>query len=167
MKIFWKHINFITKSNSLPSVLHRNNVYCNDSTEAFNLLAEYLESTYNYTAVDSHANGVHYESIAAPVTPLNFNSIEITIDDISKNISELDIIKGATPDQIPNLLIKNCQYTHSYPLFIIFVKSLSSSTFSRFWKSSKTCLNVSNRSSLWNKILRFRCSVSLFHLFSE
>ena len=124
IKSFWKHVNLLTKSNTLPNTFHHNNTYSTNTSDTCNLIANYFKSTYNYTNINPPVG------IAQRSPPrLNLNSIEITVDDISKSISELDVNKGAGPDQIPNLFIKSCQNALSYPLCILFNKTLSNITF--------------------------------------
>ena len=51
----------------------------------------------------------------------------------------LNTVRGARPDDIPNIFLKNCKFTLANPLQILFQKSISLVIFPTRWKISSVC----------------------------
>ncbi|CAH2088841.1 unnamed protein product [Euphydryas editha] len=64
------------------------------------------------------------------------SNIRITQVDILRKIAKLDPYKGAGPDGIPPILIKNCGKELCVPLLILFNASLQAGIFPSIWKTA-------------------------------
>ncbi|CAH2216375.1 jg3180 [Pararge aegeria aegeria] len=53
---------------------------------------------------------------------------------VEKALKKLDKNKGAGPDELPAIFIKNCAATLAYPLYLIFNRSLATGIFPDKWK---------------------------------
>ncbi|KZC07886.1 RNA-directed DNA polymerase from mobile element jockey [Dufourea novaeangliae] len=69
-------------------------------------------------------------------TAFHLSDLNIDISEIFTSIGYLDINKNPGEDAIPPILVKNCQYIISQPLWILFNKSLFFGSFPTKWKTS-------------------------------
>jgi hypothetical protein len=49
-----------------------------------------------------------------------FGDLQFTVDEVQNVLLELDVSKGAGPDGIPPLIMKNCASAFARPLFLFF-----------------------------------------------
>jgi hypothetical protein len=66
----------------------------------------------------------------------SFGALQFTMDEVPSVLLELDVSKGAGPDGIPLLILKNCASTVARPLSLLFNRSLSTCVFPDRWKLS-------------------------------
>jgi hypothetical protein len=59
----------------------------------------------------------------------HFGALQFTEDEVQSVLLELDVSKGAGPDSIPLLFLKNCAITFARPFSLLFNRSLSTSAF--------------------------------------
>ena len=97
-----------------------------------NLFATYFGSVYTSPSGRSPVSNTNHLSFNS----LHFNSLSITIGEIFSKLNALDINKGPGADGIPPLLLKQCSFIISRPLWNIFNASLTSGIFPSAWKSS-------------------------------
>ena len=67
---------------------------------------------------------------------MDIGSISLTADDVVNHLRNIDTSKGAGPDKISPILLKNCAESLSSPLLRIFNSSLSTGKFPTRWKTS-------------------------------
>ena len=65
-----------------------------------------------------------------------FSSIEFTLTDVESLLSKLDVNSSTGPDDISPYLLNRCAKSLSYPLSLIFSKSLSEGVVPSAWKRS-------------------------------
>jgi hypothetical protein len=65
-----------------------------------------------------------------------FGALQFTVDEVQSVLLGLDISKGAGPDRIPPLILKNCASAFAHPLSLLFNRSLSTCVFPEIWKLS-------------------------------
>jgi hypothetical protein len=63
-----------------------------------------------------------------------FYALQFTVDEVQSVLLELDVSKGAGPDGIPPLILKNCASAFARPLYLLFNRSLSTYVFPDRWK---------------------------------
>lgn len=62
--------------------------------------------------------------------------LPFSLSDVFAKISALPDKLSSGPDMIPNLFLRNCIFTISKPLHLLFNKSLETGIFPEFWKHS-------------------------------
>jgi hypothetical protein len=65
-----------------------------------------------------------------------FGARQFTVDEVQSVLLELDVSKGASPDGIPPLILKNWASAFTLPLSLLFNRSLSTCFFPEVWKLS-------------------------------
>ena len=99
-----------------------------DGKEISDMFAHYFSSIYNKQSSLTLPDNIY------KMNSIDASSVHLSVDNILKGIHMLNVNKGAGPDGIPPMLIKHCCNSLSYPLFIIFNKSLSKGIFPDVWK---------------------------------
>ncbi|CAH2011323.1 unnamed protein product [Acanthoscelides obtectus] len=116
-----------------------------------NIAAERLFSFFNRvyeTPSPSQSLSTVAKRFSSP--NLNLSSVYIKISDICEKLASLDLSKGPGPDSVSALFLKNCAFSLSRPLWILFNKSLALGVFPKKWKTSyiipifKNCGNREN-----------------------
>lgn len=102
---------------------------CNMFSEHFNSI--YQNSSVNNVDVDREAlsYAVATSSSASVLCRIGIEEYEIL-----KALTRLDGNKGAGPDSLPSIVLKQCAPQLARPLYIIFNKSLSTGVFPLVWK---------------------------------
>lgn len=132
---FWKFIKDKKHGNTdIPSSMSWINQSASTGQDISNLFASFFKTTFS-----SDHNSNHHINANANVLKANLNSLEVNYDDVLKQLLKLNPNKGAGPDGIPNLFLKNCATEICEPLTHIFNKSLQSGTFPSVWKLSYVC----------------------------
>ena len=68
------------------------------------------------------------------VSAAQFVFSEITVPEIVKALNRLKLSPGCGPDGLPNIVFRKCAVAFSYPLYLIFTKSVSSMEVPLLWK---------------------------------
>jgi hypothetical protein len=66
----------------------------------------------------------------------SLNNISIPMFEIFEKLKNLDTKKSTGPDGLPPLLFQRCSSSLTYPLFVIFNKSMETGTFPSIWKEA-------------------------------
>ena len=67
---------------------------------------------------------------------LNITSFKFSILEILESLNNVDLSKGAGPDGLTPKFLKNCFFSLSRPLWLIFNESIASGVFPDYWKTS-------------------------------
>jgi hypothetical protein len=86
--------------------------------------------------VDLKKKRVDYASVMHFEGCFSFCALQFTVDEVQSVLLELDGSKGASPDSIPPIILKNCASTFARPLSLLFNRSLSTCVFPDRWKLS-------------------------------
>lgn len=98
------------------------------------LFADRFQSIYKG---DSSNDSNLSDSDQVTLTPrYELQNVELAESDILTGLLSLDVKKGAGPDGIPPIFLKECAYVLVKPLYYIFSRSLAQGEFPSFWKSS-------------------------------
>lgn len=132
-KSFYKYVKSKQTNNHFPSSMHLKERVGNDPNEISNLFADFFESVYtSFSEIDRDRE--YFSSVPEPHSSVTFN--HLSPREIEMALEELDGSKGAGPDGIPPLLVKNLSNELSKPLFWLFNLSLRTGRFPIEWKKS-------------------------------
>lgn len=128
-KTFWRFINGKRASNSLPSKLNYNGKTATSDIDKANLLAEHLSSAYINHNTDTNLNSfIHNRN------DHGCNTFCISEEAVLNSCSTINISKGAGPDKIPPIFIRNCAESLVKPLTLIYSKSIADCQYPKYWK---------------------------------
>lgn len=133
VKLFWSYAKNKKQSNTYPSHFKLDDLTASSPQEACNLFSTLFRSVYRPVAVDLVVN------TASNVRPQTANPINITQRSVELTLSQLDGNKNGRPDGIPNIFWKNLSSALSYPLSLIYNKSLNAGIYpTEFEKANVT-----------------------------
>lgn len=127
-KSFWDFIKSKTKSDEIPSTVHYNNITANDGPTIANTFANHFSSVYKKTQGKIPT--------FKPTLPINFSSCSISRADIFNKLEHITCKKSFGPDGIPPILLNQCRFILTEPLYILFNVSLKKGIFPDRWKTS-------------------------------
>ena len=119
----WSFINNLKKNSGLLSNMKHNHKELTNLEEIANAFALHFQSSYSDHA-NIDLNRIGSVDFAATLSGHNFMEEEIL-----EKLQKLDISKGAGPDGIPPILIKNCADSLLTPLLVVFQRSFDSGCF--------------------------------------
>lgn len=121
-KSFWIFINKKRKVKGIPSEVTYNGVTSSSDQEKCDMFADFLESAYcpsmSFDAVD-----FQYLESFPTLSDLN---IDLTVHTVHEGLLELDVNKGAGPDNLSPVFLRNCADAICVPLHDLFKQSLES-----------------------------------------
>ena len=152
LKEFWNFVNYRDGVNSLPDCMSFNGTRGKTPQESAELFASFFSSVY-----DAPASSV-------PLYPscdvTSIGSLEVTAEDVLRELEALDPAKGVGPDGVPPCLLQKCCLSLVRPLTLLFNKSLTSGCFPTRWKESYiTPIHKSGKRSLVDNY-RAICTIS-------
>lgn len=133
IKSFWSYVHSLKKNCSdYPAEMTYNNEIAKNAADIGELFSKFFSSVFEEPSCSTiDLNSLDCSPSATPIA-----NIQITEPQILKKINAIDISKGAGPDGIKPIFIKNVGSCIALPLKIIFNKSLSDGTFPKRWKLS-------------------------------
>lgn len=120
------------KKNFIPVLIDKNNepiIADKDKTE---LLSKQFHSVFNRSTFSNDNIEQTFSKTKLEFTP-------IMVDDVIAALNKLPNKNNTSPDNIPNILLKNCSNTLAFPLHYIFTLSLMTKKIPTIWKSSLVC----------------------------
>jgi Reverse transcriptase (RNA-dependent DNA polymerase)/Endonuclease-reverse transcriptase len=130
-KTFFGYVDLKKKRVGYPSVMHFEGRSASGPEDICDLFADFIQRTY--------ADDVWMPSDPGPDVVQNdspFGALQFTVDEVLSVLQDLDVNKGAGPDGIPPLILKNCASAFAVPLSLLFNRSLSTCVFPDRWKLS-------------------------------
>jgi hypothetical protein len=174
VKEFWRFVNSNKKNEvGIPNVVSFDGVESNSLQSSADLFADYFASVYTHgdTSRDLPDEDLYGTSVSDLFIPMSL---------IHEKLRGLDVKKAAGPDNIPPILLRKSATALTYPLFLIFNKSLSSGQFPEIWKiahvtpifKSGSTFNVKNyrpisKLSVVSKVLESIVTDHLFEVFKN
>lgn len=134
VKQFWKYVHSRNNKTKIPDTVKYNNEESNDPTRICGMYSDFFKSVYEPSDLSSNTlvqSGSDTNPLASPIS-----SVEITRDKVEKVLSHLDTCKGAGPDGIPPLFLKNTSSSICVPVSIIFNKCIDEGVFPTIWKTA-------------------------------
>lgn len=112
-----------------------NAITANNGNEVSNLFASFFRSIYeSNTDIPSATINQHKKFLTNQ--DVNLSELNVRYEDMFNQLRKLDTRKGAGPDGIPNLFLKNCAPGLTELITHIFSKSLELDVFPATWKTS-------------------------------
>ena len=131
IKFFWRYIHSRKSHSCVPQTMSFRDHSDSTGDGICKLFSEYFGSVYDKcSTTSSHIYNVNFKNDSI------ISEIVITVKEILTKIKSLDINKGAGPDSIPPFFIKACAEELTYPLCIIYNKSLKTGIFPTTWKTA-------------------------------
>lgn len=132
-KLFWSHVKIKNKNkNAYPSQMHYEQRIATNGNDICNLFASNFSSIY-----DQHASNFIQVSQDHASNSNYLLMCTISHKQIVKIFKSLDVYKSAGCDNIPPVFIVRCAEPLSYPVEMIYRKSLSSGVFPARWKQAR------------------------------
>lgn len=133
-KFFWTFIKDKRGGKSyLPSSMFMNNLQADSGNDIANLFVRHFSSVYSDSSINI---GRPTSQVPTPMSN-TLCKLELSENEILNKIKKLDSCKGPGPDLIPPVFIKRCDKALTYPLWLIFNKSLALGVFPDEWKKSR------------------------------
>ena len=131
VRAFWSYVNSKKTNDVIPKIMCLENVKAEKLPDICNLFADFFESIY------AKPNSVNQTATASTCNDLiDILKIEISVDDITKALDNIDMNWSPGADGLPPAFVKMCSSSLVLPLKIIFNKSLSAGIFPSAWKMS-------------------------------
>lgn len=119
-KYFWQFTKDRRMTNSYPNTMKFQNCTSSNPVDISNLFANYFKSVYKKPNTTYVQQILPSQNVGAQLFHISF-----TEADILSCLNQLNTNKGAGPDNIPNVFIRNCSTNFSKPLSFIFNLSLN------------------------------------------
>lgn len=137
-KAFWSYVQANKQHNSYPSSMTYNDRGLSSGEDICNAFAEYFNSVYlpvtspsNSPATDSFISN---SIVPSPIADIS--SIEIVEAEVLKILKSLDGRKSAGPDGLHPVLISNCTSSLTFPVCVIFKRSINEGFMPKVWKEA-------------------------------
>ena len=131
-KSFWKFVRSKNDQNKIPNLLIFQDQEISEPGDIANVFAQHFSSVY---VNDISTNIFSCNNVSSEYN-ININSYTFKISDILTKLEHIDLNKGPGPDNIPPIFLKNCSFSLSRPLWILFNRSMSEGIFPSSWKIS-------------------------------
>lgn len=143
-KNFWKFVNS-KKSHGVgvAEYVKLDSKVAHSKDDAVELFDEYFQSVYEKSDDDLQSNNVS-----------TWNSLSISMDEIQVKLKNLCIDKAKSPDGIPPIFYKRCATVLTFPIFLIFNRSLETGVFPTLWKHADVA--VIHKSGSANDVKNYR-----------
>ena len=143
-KIF-RYINSFHIQHSLPTIMNYGSVTASTDWSKAALFNEYFHSVFTS---NSDPPDLNQTSNSGPV----LEDFEITVADVFKGLSSLNVHKSAGPDGFPAILLKSCAVALCEPVHHIFHQCYTQSYLPEEWKTHKVTpvYKSGDRSSIVN-----------------
>lgn len=127
-RYFWKYSKNLKGGSTLPTVLKYGDIESSSLSSSANLFAKHFSSVFvDVPLCSPDLQFVQFQPVS---------SCSISPSDVLKKLNHLNVYKGAGPDGIPPIFLRNCSKSLASPLWFLFNESLNSGCFPSLWKSS-------------------------------
>ena len=103
-KRFWTFFTFKNKKKPVPEKIVYNNFTFSDDRARAEAFSEFFKSVFK----DHSGCKVNSEKPTLPTVDTSLCYIQVTVEEISKLLSSLDVHKALGPDNMPTVLLKEC-----------------------------------------------------------
>ena len=134
-KFFWKYIREKNNTNTIPQLMTFHDREVSTCIEILDAFANHFSSVYE-VSTNTQSGNDGSDLYGREFVNLGLNSYYIKISEIWESLSDIDLNIGAGPDGIPAQFLKNCAFSLSRPIWLIFNNSLNSGIFPNTWKST-------------------------------
>ena len=131
---FWRFVKDRKQVSGIPRRVSYNDNVAESPFESANLFSSFfrsVQSNNQQPPSEAYLNSLPRFDLALPL--LNFS-----LQDVMSKLQSIDGSKGAGPDNMPPLLLKNCAESLAVPAMTIFNRSLSEGIFRRFGSQQRS-----------------------------
>lgn len=128
IKKFWAYVSSF-KKNRIPQCMEYNGTISSNGEEITNMFARHFHTMFSSLTNDDNMT-FRYN------TNINLSSITICETEVVEIILKLNENLGSGTDGIPSIFVKSCLTSLSYPLTLIYNKSLSEGYCPSIWKKA-------------------------------
>lgn len=126
---FWSFFDQVNSdSSSIPDSISWDNRTSSSTQETAEMFASYFESVYTGN------------NFVIPETKdfygISLSSLSISYDEVYERLISLNDDSSSGPDGIPPIVLKNCAFSLTFPLTVLFNISLQTCSFPSAWKTS-------------------------------
>lgn len=133
---FWKFVRDKTgKKNGAPQSMFLGDEVAEGGEQVTELFASHFKAVYEGFNARNGVDRAELQDAGGGLVD-GINVIEIVFDRLLDVLLSLNVNKGAGPDMLPNLLLRECAVSLCEPLLFIFNKSLSQGIFPDRWRHS-------------------------------
>lgn len=129
-KSFWQHLNSKRAVNNIPNTMYLNDNVFVGTDQIADGFATFFSTVYNPNKSSS------YTGTSQLGDNWNIPNPKLSIGIVYDKISKLKPKLSSGPDGIPNCFLINCVCALSYPLCVLFQRSLDTAEFPVAWKHS-------------------------------
>ena len=154
---FWRYVKSMKGERGYPSTMHLGGNYSSDPSEICNIFAKHFSSIYSRNSVsnvDPSMSDIIYDGPS-----FDLGSLKFSVDEILRKLKVIKTNKGMGPDGVPPLFLRNCAEALTYPLFILFNKSVSTGEFPLKFKTG--CVVPVFKSGDRSDVSKYRAIVKL------
>ncbi|CAG9136232.1 unnamed protein product [Plutella xylostella] len=133
-KTFWSFAKSKAKTNSLPSCMTFEGNITSSGDEICKLFSDYFYSTFlepdklNPSDSPGEVENLYHDC--------HISSIQLDRSIIHNHLKRLDTCKSAGPDKIPPIYLVKCAEQLSFPIYLLFEKSLKEGKVPDIWKAA-------------------------------
>ncbi|XP_071133080.1 uncharacterized protein [Mytilus edulis] len=120
-KPFWRYVKSRRHENIGILAMKQNGALVNDNKEKANILLNQFESVFTKDTLNATPN--IDKKVGKSIPPL-----KITTDGVEKLLRNIKLFKAIGPDNLPNIVLKNCSKQLAPGLRHIFQQSINSGT---------------------------------------
>lgn len=129
---FWSYIRSNKQHNTYPTSMIYMGTTVDSGNDICNAFAEFFNSNY----LQSSTSSASLPCLSDINTVADISSISVEPLDILKLLQALDCKKSAGPDGLHPLLLKKCSKSLTYPITLLFKKSLLDGSVPLIWKTA-------------------------------
>jgi hypothetical protein len=128
--LFWKFVKSRKRNEAgIPSAVTLNEEISHSTKESTELFAKHFGSVYCKDEIAS-------EQDLADLYNISISEVTAPMFLIHKKLCNLKPDKSSGPDDLPPIFFRGCATALTYPLYLIFNKSLTSEVFPDIWKTA-------------------------------
>lgn len=128
---FYRFVNYKREISGFPKSMSLDDHCSADDTEVCEMFAKFFESVYADPFIFQPS---HFDYLQPD--PVEISDLAISMNELLDGLYSLDKNKGAGPDGIPPVFLRNTAERIAKPLLTIFNDSLASGVFPTKWKAS-------------------------------
>ena len=151
---FWDFVRKSKSQNGIPNLVHLNGSSCTGPEKISNLFASHFNSVY--TSNTSNTFDMPFLQHDLP------SNSSISIVDIEAGLDKLKNLKSVGPDGLSGIYLYNIRNSISFPLLLLFRRSLDEGVYPSIWKMS--CVSPIHKSGDKSDVKNYRPISILSHL---
>lgn len=129
VRAFWSYIDSKKDKGTILKLMKTETGEFSNDTEIADVFAEHFASVYVENDPD-----VSDTKLPLSTNNITVSSFNFSISNILEKLEKINLNQGPGPDNLPPLLLKNCAFSLSRPLWLLFNNSIKNGKFPSTWK---------------------------------